>query len=140
MVRGFGDEVGLVKGRRTNSGVRQGHAVPWHCSFCGRVVTVKCEHWREGRVKSRPVDGVNVQRLKASLRKAGSGQCNGCGRVFRSGLLELDHVDGDPSNDDLTNLQFLCKGRGGCHSRKTVSQRQGSVQGDAVLKVLGVLE
>lgn len=33
---------------------------------------------------------------------------------------EVDHIDGDNTNDDPSNLQSLCKP---CHSRKTVEEQ-----------------
>lgn len=35
---------------------------------------------------------------------------------------ELDHIDGDPGNDELTNLRFLCLG---CHSETPTYKRKG---------------
>jgi 5-methylcytosine-specific restriction protein A len=34
----------------------------------------------------------------------------------------VDHISGDPSNNDLTNLQPLCAP---CHSRKTAAEDGG---------------
>lgn len=43
--------------------------------------------------------------------------CSNCGtsKSWQQGQLsmELDHIDGDPSNNELTNLRFLCPN---CHS------------------------
>lgn len=35
---------------------------------------------------------------------------------------EVDHVDGDASNNDPSNHRSLCKG---CHARKTVRENGG---------------
>ena len=36
--------------------------------------------------------------------------------IHWDGMLDVDHIDGDPSNNDPENLQTLCKN---CHSYKT---------------------
>ena len=36
------------------------------------------------------------------------------------GMLDVDHIDGDPSNNDPSNLQTLCKC---CHAHKTNEKR-----------------
>lgn len=35
---------------------------------------------------------------------------------------EVDHIDGNPENNDRNNLQSLCKP---CHSRKTAKEQNG---------------
>lgn len=35
-------------------------------------------------------------------------RCAICGRTAATGVLEIDHIDSDPSNNDLSNLQVLC--------------------------------
>ena len=52
--------------------------------------------------------------------------------IVSSCQLEVDHVDGNPSNNKSQNLQTLC---GCCHSYKTNIMRDGSTPGR---KTLGV--
>ena len=41
--------------------------------------------------------------------------------VFDRSRWEIDHIDGDPSNNDSSNLQALCPC---CHSFKTLNERR----------------
>lgn len=49
--------------------------------------------------------------------------CEECARPGHAVIAtEVDHVDGDPTNNADTNLRSICKS---CHSRKTVLQDGG---------------
>jgi HNH endonuclease len=52
--------------------------------------------------------------------------------IMTSGQLDVDHIDGDPSNNDPGNLQTLCKC---CHTYKTLTRRDWSSPGR---KALGI--
>lgn len=50
-------------------------------------------------------------------RKQRKSYCESCGGTER---LEIDHIDADPSNNKLDNLQTLCNN---CHINKTRENR-----------------
>jgi len=52
--------------------------------------------------------------------------------IVWKGMLDTDHIDGDPSNDDASNMQTLCKC---CHSYKTHVNEDYASQGR---KALGI--
>lgn len=52
--------------------------------------------------------------------------------ILITAQLEVDHIDGDPSNDDIENLQTLC---GCCHAYKTHTEKDYATPGR---KTLGV--
>jgi 5-methylcytosine-specific restriction protein A len=49
------------------------------------------------------------------------GRCEGCGCILRPGHFDYDHIKPAAFNGKavLDNIQVLCNGLGGCHSRKT---------------------
>lgn len=53
-------------------------------------------------------------------------------KIVWNGMLDVDHIDGDPSNDRSSNLQTLCKC---CHSYKTHLYKDFSTPGRAALGV-----
>jgi 5-methylcytosine-specific restriction protein A len=56
--------------------------------------------------------------------------CQACKRVFPPHRLACDHVipQAKGGTDDLSNLQALCDGPGGCHERKTIEESGGKVR------------
>ena len=62
---------------------------------------------------------IRTHRLKEKLLHEGikDYQCEGCGLTEWQGQpipIELDHIDGDPSNNNLDNLRILCPN---CHAQ-----------------------
>ncbi|WP_081451511.1 HNH endonuclease signature motif containing protein [Achromobacter piechaudii] len=63
-----------------------------------------------------PLNSATWQRLRASVL-AGEPLCRDCSkRGSVEPATDVDHHDGDPSNNDMDNLVGLCHS---CHSRKT---------------------
>lgn len=49
--------------------------------------------------------------------------CRECGKAGKTTqATDVDHIDGDSFNNEIKNLQPLCRG---CHSRKTVTEDGG---------------
>ena len=58
---------------------------------------------------------------KNTYKRAKRGFCNRCGFIPDwLGQLDVDHIDGDKSNNDPSNLQTLCAN---CHRLKTHIER-----------------
>lgn len=72
-------------------------------------------------------DYLNTDRLKKRLYREGllTEQCSTCGQGpswnGRILVLHLDHIDGDPRNNQLKNLRILCPN---CHSQTKTYCRQ----------------
>lgn len=73
--------------------------------------------WERNRERALPTNCTAWRRLRASVL-SDEPLCRHC---KRKGLVtaanEVDHVDGNDSNNERSNLQALCKS---CHSVKTV--------------------
>ena len=50
--------------------------------------------------------------------------------IFSDVMLEIDHIDGDPSNDSPNNLQTLCAC---CHRYKTYKNKDHTSDGRTIL-------
>jgi Zn finger protein HypA/HybF involved in hydrogenase expression len=67
--------------------------------------------------KNSPLSNKNIKRriIKKSLLNY---KCNECGLIDnwnnKKIILQLDHIDGDNNNNELSNLRFLCPN---CHSQ-----------------------
>jgi 5-methylcytosine-specific restriction endonuclease McrA len=57
--------------------------------------------------------------------------------IMYSGQLQVDHIDGDPSNNDPSNLQTLCCN---CHAYKTHMYKDYATAGRKALKVAKALK
>ena len=75
--------------------------------------------WKSGKVSGGTLDGYTVHPTvrRYMLAKAGS-KCEQCGwnqvnSVTKKTPLQIDHIDGDASNNAETNLKVLCPN---CHS------------------------
>jgi len=51
--------------------------------------------------------------------------------VLFVGMLDVDHIDGNPKNNDKSNAQTLCKC---CHAYKTIKFKDYSSPGRGALK------
>ena len=77
----------------------------------------KCYRCRRPLLKFNQHQRRRKKRLKENLK------CERCEFVAEHPCqIELDHIDGDHSNNKQSNLQFLC---GNCHNLKTEYDRQG---------------
>ena len=61
--------------------------------------------------KTRKSFPKTTQKISLSEQK---NRCNICGK--KSDILDFDHIDGDSSNNSLSNCQALCPN---CHAKKT---------------------
>ena len=61
-----------------------------------------CEMRKNKNKRKRLPLGLRFELLSKNPR------CAICGRTAATGVLEIDHIDSDPSNNDLSNLQVLC--------------------------------
>ena len=75
----------------------------------------------------------NIRKLKNRILKAGllKYECEGCGNKGewngKTLVLQLDHKDGDHSNNSLDNLRFLCPN---CHSQTDTYSGKNAKYGD----------
>jgi hypothetical protein len=79
---------------------------------CGRPTEIKDKD-SQGRPKYRS----QCSRWREQARKYPTDKCEGCGLLNDgTGNIDRDHIDGNRSNNEFSNLQALCKD---CHKVKT---------------------
>ncbi|KRG38833.1 hypothetical protein ARC78_15260 [Stenotrophomonas pictorum JCM 9942] len=72
--------------------------------------------------RTLPTNSAAWRRLRAAIL-ADEPLCRICAsKGYTRGANHVDHINGDPSNNDMTNLQPLCAP---CHSRKTAAEDGG---------------
>ncbi len=94
------------------------------CAECGPVTikpryngknTFRCKiSWKKGSSRSRTL---SAKRKAKPYKKYKKDYCETCGFVAQHSVqLDVDHIDGNHTNNDPTNLQTLCSN---CHRLKT---------------------
>lgn len=69
--------------------------------------------------------------VKTKVKKMQKYRCKACGK--KSDVLEIDHIDGDSSNNSFGNGQALCPN---CHSNKTRNIKQRKLKLSKILRSL----
>lgn len=73
--------------------------------------------WNDFDWSSVPFDDLSFPRKRIHLLEEASHECTQCGyskkRLDGKGILEIDHIDGNPSNNSKENLRVLCPN---CHA------------------------
>ena len=73
---------------------------------------------------------------KDRIKKIQKNRCKACGK--KSDVLDIDHIDGDSSNNSLENAQALCPN---CHAKKTRKIKQRKLKlSQAVRYLKGLLK
>lgn len=89
-------------------------------------MTPKCKCGRNADIKGLSKTGKTMYRsscltCRRTAHRAKKGYCERCLTVpTDKTLLDVDHIDGDRSNNQTNNLQTLCKT---CHKIKTKENR-----------------
>lgn len=91
------------------------------CSVCGPTkIKIRNKHHSTpaGRFRCKTVYKRNVQKNQYPYAIHKKDTCEHCGFIpEHSSQLDVDHIDGDSSNNDPVNLQTLCAN---CHRLKTM--------------------
>jgi len=65
---------------------------------------------------------------KARIKKIQKNRCKACGK--KSNVLDIDHIDGNSSNNSLDNAQALCPN---CHAKNIRLEEFQKVKKDTIL-------
>jgi len=76
-------------------------------SFDGKVVWI--DESRKTRIPISP-------KIRLELIAQAENICERCYNYFENKILEIHHIDGDPSNDDSENMMVVCAN---CHRELT---------------------
>ena len=69
------------------------------------------------RIYSRYCSSCKKDKLRLSYLNKASMTCSKCGfQAVHKGQLDIDHIDGNHKNNDISNIQILCAN---CHRLKT---------------------
>jgi 5-methylcytosine-specific restriction endonuclease McrA len=97
------------------------------CSICGSVrITLrdKTKKKLNSKYRCRTVHRASNNRNSYPYRKHKKNYCEKCGFIPEHMVqLDVDHIDGNNKNNDLSNLQTLCAN---CHRYKTFLNKDGS--------------
>lgn len=101
------------RARRRKDGVRYGSL----CRECERSIYYPYKPVKERKIRNAG-EGLTYHRYIYDKED----RCSCCGFIPEDPCqLDIDHIDGDHSNNDLINLQTLCAN---CHRLKTKKERE----------------
>jgi hypothetical protein len=91
------------------------------CNACDTIVRIKSNGVKKGGLRSqwrcRKKYKMTNNALYFPHRLHKKDSCEACGFIPRHPCqLDVDHIDGDHGNNEVTNLQTVCKN---CHALKT---------------------
>ena len=97
------------------------------CSICG-LVRVKLRDSKKKKLNSKwrcgTVHKANNNRFFYPYREHKKDFCEKCGFVaVHPSQLDVDHIDGNNKNNEISNLQTLCAN---CHRLKTFLNKDGA--------------
>jgi 5-methylcytosine-specific restriction endonuclease McrA len=86
-----------------------------------------CELERNRRPRRRARGTAEWKQARAAAQRRDGFRCVRCGLTNRKTKLEVHHIDGDPFNNDLSNLETLCQihhreAGGGTPNRESASR------------------
>ena len=87
------------------------------CDYSHNSSTEKIEKQRETWKAKRDFNTAHIFSIKKWLKEERGNKCEECGVEEWNGKrlpMEVDHIDGNTKNNDLTNLKVLCPN---CHSQ-----------------------
>ena len=97
------------------------------CSKCNKEQPVEMFYTKNGRRKEcKDCTKVRTRnwRINSTYLRYKSDRCIKCGFIAEHRCqLDLDHIDGNHSNNEVANLQTLCSN---CHRLKTWTNKEGS--------------
>ena len=100
----------------------------YHSSSWGIYCSLKCQHeyirksnilkWLDGKITSLNTNGIVKPFIRKYIFKLFDNKCMFCGwnktnKHTNLIPLEIDHIDGNHNNNDISNLRVLCPN---CHS------------------------
>ena len=90
------------------------------CRICG--VNVVMSHGIDRHTKKQRLQNICTQCRNYAYKKHKKDYCEQCQFIPKwQGQLDVDHIDGDKTNNDLSNLMTLCAN---CHRLKTHMSRE----------------
>ena len=97
------------------------------CSICGLVRVILRDKNRKSvvsRWRCGTTHKANNMRFSYPYRQHKKDSCERCGFIaVHPCQLDVDHIDGDNKNNELSNLQTLCAN---CHRYKTFMNQDGA--------------
>lgn len=120
----------------------------YHSSSWGIYCSLKCQHefirmynisqWLDGKVTPLNTNGIIKPFIRKYIFKKYNSKCVMCGwgetnKSTNLIPLEIDHIDGNYKNNDLSNLRLLCPN---CHSLTSTYKNSNKGKGRLGRKVL----
>ena len=87
------------------------------CEFCSKKYLNLTKQGKERKGQRFCSEKCKVSNRKRPYRKYKKDKCENCGFIpLHSCQLDVDHIDGNNSNNEISNLKTLCAN---CHRLKT---------------------